>query len=98
MTDQEIIDYICLKFKVTEEQLKSSTRKYEVTLARHMAIYFIYLSNVITLQTAAETFNRHKHGTAKHAIDRIDDFKETCTKFRVIFEEVYRHIMEPKAA
>lgn len=72
LTVDKIERVICRHFKVTIEQVKSSSRKYNITECRHLIWYYIRNTGV-TLQTITNMYNRKDHTSVIHAINKVNN-------------------------
>lgn len=81
-TPNEIIQSICNFYSVTEEQLKSSSRKRAFAKARHLAAYVLQTKG-FSFKHIGQMFGNRDHSTMIHAkknaiymIDKMDTFEQ----------------------
>lgn len=81
-TPNEIIQSICNFYSVTEEQLKSSSRKRAFAKARHLAAYVLQAKG-FSFKHIGQMFGNRDHSTMIHAkknaiymIDKMDTFEQ----------------------
>ena len=72
LTVEKIERVICSHFNVTIEQVKSTTRLYNITECRHLIWYFVRNTGA-TLQTITNMYNRKDHTSVIHAISKINN-------------------------
>lgn len=71
LTVDKIERVICSHFGVSIEQVKSSTRLYNITECRHLIWYFIRTTGM-TLQAITRLYNKKDHTSVIHAINKIN--------------------------
>jgi len=72
LTVEKIEKVICSHFNVTIEQVKSTTRLYNITECRHLIWYYVRNTGA-TLQTITNMYNRKDHTSVIHAISKINN-------------------------
>jgi len=71
LTVEKIERVICSHFNVTIEQVKSSTRRYNITECRHLIWYYVRNTGM-TLQAITTMYNKKDHTSVIHAINKIN--------------------------
>lgn len=71
LTVDKIERVICRHFGVTIEQVKSSTRLYNITECRHL-IWYYARNTGMTLQAITRLYNKKDHTSVIHAINKIN--------------------------
>ena len=72
LTVEKIERVICSHFGVSIEQVKSTTRLYNITECRHLIWYYVRNTGA-TLQTITNMYNRKDHTSVIHAISKINN-------------------------
>lgn len=72
LTVDKIERVVCRHFKVTIDEVKSSSRRYNITECRHLIWYFIRTTGV-TLKSITDMYNRKDHTSVIHAINKINN-------------------------
>lgn len=81
-----IINLVAKDCDVTRGQVIGKYRFKEIVKARHLAMWFIKEYNLKpTLTSIGEIFSERDHSTVIHAIEAVDDLKETDKKYRHFF-------------
>lgn len=75
--EREIIHMICEHYGLTEEELRSPTRKRETVFPRHLSMYLIHRKTKLSLLKIAHIFGRNDHSTTVNAIQSIQNFIDT---------------------
>jgi len=82
--EQKRIDYIiftvCLRFKITKEDLISKTRVSEVVEPRNILFYILHKVYVIPCERVGAIFNRN-HATVLSGAKRVSGFIETDRQY-----------------
>ncbi len=73
---------------VTVPEIEGQSRKREFMVCRHTAMAIIYELTGITLKGIGRRFNNRDHSSIIHAIESIQDVKDTVSSFKKIFEEI----------
>lgn len=89
---EEIQRIVCNYFQVPEDLVRAKTRKQEVVQARQVAMYFAKLFTKHSLKTIGLHFGGRDHSTVIHAIQSIEDYVETDTKFQEMIREIQHKI------
>lgn len=72
LTVEKIEKVICSHFNVTIEQVKSTTRLYNITECRHL-IWYYARNTGMTLQAITTMYNKKDHTSVIHAISKINN-------------------------
>jgi len=72
---ENILNVVCLVTNVSEEDIKSSTRKKDAMDARRVFFYTVKFNTNIRLAQMSKFLNRH-HATAWHSINVMNDLLE----------------------
>jgi len=67
---EKIERVICSHFNVSIEQVKSSTRLYNITECRHL-IWYYARNTGMTLQAITTMYNKKDHTSVIHAINKV---------------------------
>lgn len=79
-------------YKVSLESLKSKTRKKEVVMARHVAMYLAKQYTNHSLKSIGHYCGGRDHSTVIHALQAVNDMLDTAPQFRLSLEELKRKI------
>ncbi len=95
--DTEIsIDYlhkvVTEYFNISLESIKSKTRKREIVIARHVAMYLAKQYTNHSLQSIGDYCGGRDHSTVLHAIQTINNMLSTEHKFKLVLEELKRKV------
>ena len=76
--EQKTFEYLFQKTGITEDQIKSKTRKREVVQIRQAICYFLneYHKNLYSLKRIGKTVGGRHHSTVIHAIDVVTEQME----------------------
>jgi len=72
-TSQEIINNVCEKLNITNEEIKSKCRKRHIVEARSVALYLIRKKTDLSLKRIGLLFNCN-HATVLQAVRKIDEW------------------------
>jgi len=75
-------------FKIDTALIVSKSRKQEIALARHMAIYFAKLLTPMSLKSIGNKFGNRDHSTVLHSCKTIDNYIETDPKVKSSYENI----------
>lgn len=86
---------------VSRLQMEHKTRKGEVVIARHLAMYFIRLDDlIITQRGIGEIFGNRDHSTVIHAFEKVDAIYQTDKRYKALVDELcdkivpkYKHLV-----
>lgn len=67
-----IFEYVCKRYGVTEEEIKSSKRNADIMAARHCAVYFIKKTTNLSQEAVANQVNKKDHTTVINSIKTIE--------------------------
>jgi len=91
MTPQQIIDTVCDYFGITPEYITTKCRKREYIIPRHLCMYFLYNSTILSLQDIGKLLGGYDHSTVLPALKNCEN--AVFTKDR----EFYEPLMHLKA-
>ena len=90
------IDYIqkavAAYFNITQDMMKSKSRKRELVVARQVAMYFSKEYTNHSLKSIGQHFGGRDHSTVIHAVQAVNDMLETDSKFKNSVHELSRKI------
>lgn len=72
MTTCEIIDIVCIEMLVSSEEILGKSKPHKIAQARMLAMYFVAVTQPISLIEVGTIFNRH-HSIIIYAIKKIKD-------------------------
>lgn len=87
LTIEQLFERVCLKFNVTEEELKSPCRLHVLTEARHFMMYYMNVEMEMYLERIAEIFNRD-HTSVIYGRDRIASYLSKFPQYNEIISEI----------
>lgn len=76
-----ILKKVCLEFGFSEDEIKGTKRTQKLALARQVAMYLIRNFLNLSLTEIGEFFRGKDHSTVIHAIDKIEQLKNTDPDF-----------------
>lgn len=82
LLEKKIMNVVCEYFKVSEETIKSKTRKTEVIKPKHIIIYFWKQYKIGSLKYMAKKLNLISHSSCINAIKKSRGFIDTDKNFR----------------
>lgn len=71
LTVERIEQVVCSHFKVTIEQVKTGSRRYNITECRHLIWYYLRTTGM-SLQTIAAAYNKLNHTSVIHALEKVN--------------------------
>lgn len=83
-----IADKIAKYYKYSIVEMRSSKRHESLTLARHVAMYFMKKNTSHSLADIAAFWCRKDHSTVIHALDKIRGMSEKNEEFRLELERI----------
>ena len=90
------IDYIqkavAAYFNITQDMMRSKSRKRELVVARQVAMYFSKEYTNHSLKSIGQHFGGRDHSTVIHAVQAVNDMLETDSKFKNSVHELSRKI------
>ncbi len=89
---EQIQQIVCDYFSIPEDLVRARTRKREVVQARQVAMYFAKQFTKHSLKTIGLHFGGRDHSTVIHAIQSVENQRDTDVKFREIVEELRRKL------
>ncbi|AGY56248.1 chromosomal replication initiator protein DnaA [Gloeobacter kilaueensis] len=72
ITDEAILDLVCNEMKVTLEDLRSESRRRDISQARQMCMYLLRKYTDLSLPKIGQALGGKDHTTVLYAIDKID--------------------------
>lgn len=89
---KEILKEVCHEMGITIKEIRSSTRKKNITLARHVCMYFLKTQTTLTYEEIAHFLGRKDHTTVLHGVQKImnelsqnDVLRTKIEKLRLFF-------------
>ena len=79
-------------YNISLEDLKSKTRKKEVVIARHVAMYLAKQYTNHSLKSIGQYCGGRDHSTVIHALQAVNDMLTTVPRFKSSLEELKRKI------
>ena len=90
------IDYIqkmvAAYFNITQELMRSKSRKRELVVARQVAMFFSKEYTNHSLKSIGQHFGGRDHSTVIHAVQSVNDMMETDSKFKNSVGELTRKL------
>lgn len=90
------IDYlqqvVAKQYKVSPDDLKGKSRKRELVMARHTAIYLARVYTKYSLKYIGSYFGGRDHSTVVHALDNVNSLMDTDRYFRNQIEDLKKTI------
>ena len=71
LTVERIEQVVCSHFKVTIEQVKTGSRRYNITECRHLIWYYLRTTGM-TLQAITTMYNKKDHTSVIHALNKVE--------------------------
>ncbi|WP_027120524.1 chromosomal replication initiator protein DnaA [Mycoplasmopsis lipofaciens] len=95
ITPDSIIEYVSKYYKIPKKEVLGKTRKKEVVLARHIAIYIIRKQLDLSLDEIGRCFGNRDHSTILNAINKIEkdsDNPDNTLKrtISIISDDIYK--------
>lgn len=84
----EVLDKIKEKFPVTMEELRSGTRKRNISTARTIIMWVTYYIHDHSLQQVGDFFGNRNHSAVHTVINNLEDWYDTEPKFRAFFDDL----------
>ncbi|MBO5871175.1 MAG: chromosomal replication initiator protein DnaA [Bacteroidaceae bacterium] len=88
----EIIEVVCRKYKVTNEELCGQSRKAEFVLARQVAMYLTQKHTGDTVKHIGHIIGRRSHATVIHGIQCIDKKMKESAEFKKEIKELEKKL------
>jgi chromosomal replication initiator protein len=93
VTNERILNAVCLHFKVSEEAIKGKSRLKNTVLARHFYMFLLKDKGVFKkLREIGETTNRD-HATALYAIDKLKHWLENYEDIKEIYNNINQKLI-----
>jgi chromosomal replication initiator protein len=92
VTIEEIQRQVCAYFQIPENLIRDKTRKQEIVLARHIAMYLAKKLTKSSLKTIGQHFGGRDHSTVIHACESIEQLLEKDERYRKMISEIQRNI------
>ncbi|MCS7081941.1 MAG: chromosomal replication initiator protein DnaA [Bacteroidetes bacterium] len=92
VTIEQIQRQVCAYFGIPEDLVRAKTRKQEVVLARHIAMYLAKKLTKSSLKTIGLHFGGRDHSTVIHACESIEQLLEENERYRKMIAEIQRKI------
>ena len=89
---EEIQCSIAQYYGISAELLSEKTRKREIVIARHMAMYFCKELTAHSLKSIGLRFGGRDHSTVIHAYKTIENRMELEAGFRENIQDIRRHL------
>lgn len=77
-------------YKISIDDIISKSRKLEIVIARHMAIYLTKMLTPLSLKMIGANFGKRDHSTVLHSCQTIENYIETDTKVK----EAYNYFID----
>lgn len=74
--------------------MQSVGRKMEHVKARQLSMYFIKNNSTYSLKAIGSMFNNRDHSTVIHAIESVENQRDTNKVYRKLFEEIEGKVKE----
>jgi hypothetical protein len=87
---------ICELFGMTVSQLRGKSRKREIIIARHFAMYFCEENSLGSLKSIGKFFGGRDHSTVIHALRSVEDQAITNPRFKQTVEDIRNELNEKK--
>ena len=92
LTVEEIQRVVCDYLKIPEDLVRARTRKREVVQARQVAMWFAKDLTSHSLKTIGLHFGGRDHSTVIHAVQSVNDQRDTDPSFREIIEGIRKKL------
>ena len=79
-------------YGISVENIKSKTRKREITQARQISMYFAKQLTKASLKNIGAYFGGRDHSTVIHACQTVNDLIDTDKRFKEDVEELEKRI------
>ncbi|WP_029513449.1 chromosomal replication initiator protein DnaA [Mycoplasmopsis primatum] len=95
ITPDIIIDYVAKYYKITRSELLGKSRRKDVVLARHIAIWITKKQLDLSLEQIGKLFGNRDHSTIINAVKKIDKESESPDKsFKRTISEISNNIFK----
>ena len=92
ITPETVVDHVSRYFSIPAEDIYGNKRKYEILLARQIAMYITREMTDLSLSLIGEKFGGKNHSTVLHSIRQIESRVETDPKFSQSISEMMENI------
>ena len=79
-------------FKISIEDILGKSRQKDITLARHVAMYFAKQYTECSLNTIGSLMGGRDHSTVTHAINNVENLLKTKDEMKKIIESINKEI------
>ena len=83
-----ILQVVSEYFHIDENSIMSHSRKREIVQVRQVAMYFANQLTKLSLKSIGSRLGKKDHATVLHAINTVNDLKETDRRFKMQIEEL----------
>lgn len=87
-TPEQIIDIVSKYFNLSEKAIKAKTRKREVVVARHLAMFYCKNLTTMSLTAIGDLFGGRDHSTVLYALKVVNDLNATDRDFKKNKEDI----------
>jgi len=84
---------VCDYFKLSPEEVISSSRKREILQARQIIMYFTKQLTKMSLSSIGKRLGNRDHATVMHSCKAVSNLIETNKRFRSTIEEIKKNII-----
>ncbi|HOJ24991.1 MAG TPA: chromosomal replication initiator protein DnaA [Bacteroidales bacterium] len=84
---------VCDYFSISLEELECESRKQQIVIARHMAMYMAFKYSKLTLSEIGKLTGNRKHSSVAYAIKNVNSLLEVDKNFRMQYEEIKKKII-----
>lgn len=94
LSEQKIIDTVCVYYNVSQAQVLGKIRTGQIALARHVSMYLIRNNLDVPLKKIGDVFGGKDHTTVMSAISKVDKELKTDALLKQAIEELTKKIKE----
>ena len=84
----KIINTVADYYSISVEQLTGTARKYQVSLARQVAIYLIRIILDLPYTEIGKLFSNRDHSTIIHSISKVDEMLKTDVQLNTVLNDL----------
>lgn len=84
----KIINTVADYYSISTEQLTGTARKYQVSLARQVAIYLIRIILDLPYTEIGKLFSNRDHSTIIHSISKVDEMLKTDSQIKTVIDNL----------
>ncbi len=88
------IDVVCDYYKVSTNDILSTSRKQQIVFARQMLMYILKVNLNIPLQTIGDSLGNRDHATVSHGIDKITILLKKDNLSKTDYNNLYKKLLE----